>query len=160
MNGKIFICTGTSGVSAGAYEIASIFKAQLKQYALDAAYEVVITGDRGLFRDVLVDVISPLGERITYEYIKAENVPIIVKEHLLEGRPVKKLKAGKDYEQFFLGQMRIVLENCGEIDPENIDVYIQRQGYAALKKALTFSGKENIEKIKKSGLRGRGGAGG
>jgi len=82
-----------------------------------------------------------------------------VEKHILGGEPVKKLMAGESYENFFAGQKRIVLSNCGEIDPENIDDYLLRGGYLALKKVLTTSPEKVIEEIKKSGLRGRGGAG-
>ncbi|MBW2265041.1 MAG: NADH-quinone oxidoreductase subunit NuoF [Deltaproteobacteria bacterium] len=159
MANKILICMGTSGISAGAFEVAKAFEKQLKKEGLAGAYEVVRVGDRGLFRDVLVDVIPADGKRITYEYIKVGDVSTIVKEHLKEGIPVEKLLAGKDYERFFEGQMRLVLANCGEIDPENIDEYISAGGYEALPKALKMTRDEVIEEIKSSGLGGRGGAG-
>lgn len=150
---------GTSGLSAGAEKVESVFKDELKRRKLIDNCEIVRTGDRGLFRDVLVDIIMPELGRVTYEYIEPADVPEIVEKHIVSGEPVKKLLAGKDYEQFFAGQMRIVLSNCGEIDPENIDDYLAHDGYAALKKVLGMSSEKVIEEIKKSGLRGRGGAG-
>ncbi|MDD5064602.1 MAG: NADH-ubiquinone oxidoreductase-F iron-sulfur binding region domain-containing protein [Phycisphaerae bacterium] len=159
MKTKILICMGTSGLSAGAEKVESIFKSELKRHKLTDKCEIVRTGDRGLFRDVLVDIITPELGRVTYEYIKPSDVPELVEKHLVSGEPVKKLLAGKDYEQFFAGQMRIVLSNCGEIDPENIDDYLSHGGYSALKKVLGMAPEKVIEEIKKSGLRGRGGAG-
>jgi len=156
---KILICMGTSGISAGAEEVERIFKSELKRYKLIDKCKIVRTGDRGLFRDVLVDIITPELGRVTYEYIKPEDVPEIVEKHLVGRKPIKKLQVGKDYEQFFSNQMRIVLSNCGEIDPENIDDYIAQGGYSALKKILDAGPEKVVEEIKKSGLRGRGGAG-
>jgi NADH-quinone oxidoreductase subunit F len=150
---------GTSGISAGAEKVERTFRKNLKLHQLIDKCQIVKTGDRGLFRDVLVDVITPELGRIVYEYIKPVNVPEIVEKHILEGSPVKKLQAGKDYEQFFSGQTRIVLSNCGEIDPENIDNYIANGGYSALKAVLHQEPEMVVEEIKKSGLRGRGGAG-
>jgi len=156
---KILICMGTSGISAGAEKVESLFRSELKRHKLTDRCEIIRTGDRGLFRDVLVDIVTPELGRVTYEYIKPEKVPEIVEKHLLRKEPLKKLQVGKDYEKFFSGQMRIVLSNCGEIDPENIDDYVAHDGYNALKKTLDMAPEEVIGEIKKSGLRGRGGAG-
>ena len=159
MKARILICMGTSGISAGAEKVCSAFNDELKRNKLIDKCEIVRTGDRGLFRDVLVDIITCELGRVTYEYIKPEDVPEIVTSHLLRSEPVKKLQAAEDYEQFFSGQMRIVLSNCGEIAPDDIDDYTARGGYDALKKALEIPSEKVIEQIKKSGLRGRGGAG-
>jgi NADH-quinone oxidoreductase subunit F len=98
---KILICVGTSGVAAGAEKVASAFEHELSQRGLGKEYEIVRTGDRGLFRDVLVDIITPQHGRVGYEYIKPENVTRIVEEHVVKGEPVADLRAGKDYEDFF-----------------------------------------------------------
>ena len=156
---RIIICTGTSGISAGAEEVARIFEDELKKRNLTNKWHIVKAGDRGLFRDVLIDVIDSQGSRFTYEYIKPSDAINIVEEHIIKGKPLKKLLAGKDYSQFFKGQKRIVLSNCGEISPDNIDEYICTGGYASLKKALNTEPSKVIEEIEKSGLRGRGGAG-
>jgi len=159
MKVKILICMGTSGISAGAKEVERVFKDELKQHKLIEKCKIVRTGDRGLFRDVLIDIITPELGRVTYEYVKPEDVSKIVERHLVEGKPVKELEVGKDYEEFFSTQMRIVLSNCGEINPEDIDDYIAHGGYKALDKALDMGPEKVIREIKKSGLRGRGGAG-
>ncbi|HAH31576.1 MAG TPA: NADH-quinone oxidoreductase subunit F [Elusimicrobia bacterium] len=156
---KILVCLGTSGLSAGAAGIADFFEKELKRRKLAGQYRVIRTGDRGLFRDVLVDIVPPGGDRVTYEYVKAENAPKILEQHLLGGSPVKELLAGEDYKQFFAGQMRIVLANCGEIDPEDIDDYTTGGGYKALERVLEMPPGKVIEEVKSSGLRGRGGAG-
>jgi len=159
MSVKILICMGTSGISAGAREVAELFKKEIDRHKLSDRCKIIKTGDRGLFRDVLVDIITPELGRLTYECIKPKDVPAIVENHLVNGQPVNTLLAGSDYEQFFAKQMRIVLVNCGEIDPEDINDYIAHGGYAALKKALDMTPERVIEEIKASGLRGRGGAG-
>jgi NADH-quinone oxidoreductase subunit F len=132
MQNTILICVGTSGISAGAENVAKNFEVELKNRNLLEKYKIVKTGDRGLFRDVLVDIITPELGRITYEYIKPENVPQIVEEHLVKNKPVAKLQAGDDYKQFFAQQQRIVLSNCGEIDPENIEDYIKGQRWSRI----------------------------
>jgi len=159
MKARIPICMGTSGISAGAKEVAKCFREEIKNNNIEDRFEIVGVGDRGLFRDVLVDVIEPGKKRIVYEYVKPVDVKKIVKNHLLEGNPVRELLAGNDYEQFFSNQMRIILSNCGEINPEDIDEYIKNGGYEAAKKALKMSPNSVIDQVKKSGLRGRGGAG-
>ena len=156
---QILICMGTSGLSAGAEEVEKLFREELKRHNLSDKCKIVKTGDRGLFRDVLVDIITGELGRITYEYVKGENVAEIVEKHLVKGEPVEKLQAGEDYEQFFAGQTRIVLENCGEIDPEDIEDYIAHGGYEALKKAFEMPPEKVVEEVKNSGLRGRGGGG-
>lgn len=153
---KILVCVGTSGVSAGAEKVADNFEKSIKENKLD--FRLVRVGDRGLFRDVLVDVIID-DKRITYEFVKPEDVKQIVSEHLIQNNPVEKLLAGEDYTNFFKSQERIVLKNCGEIDPEDIEEYIKTDGYKALEKAFKLKAEKIIEEMKNSGLRGRGGAG-
>ncbi|RLF57608.1 MAG: NADH-quinone oxidoreductase subunit NuoF [Thermoplasmata archaeon] len=153
---KILVCVGTSGVSAGAEKVADNFERLIRKSKLD--FRVIRVGDRGLFRDVLVDIIID-DERVTYEFVTPEDVENIIQSHIIEKEPVKKLLAGDDYKDFFKTQQRIVLANCGEIDPEDINEYIKTDGYKALEKALSMKSKQIIEEMKSSGLRGRGGAG-
>jgi NADH-quinone oxidoreductase subunit F len=159
MDTKILICMGTSGISAGAEDVVRAFEQELAKNDLMNRCNIKKVGDRGLFRDVLVDIIIPDNVRTTYEYIKPENVEKIVSEHIIGGVPVKRLQTGKDYEQFFASQMRIVLSNCGEIDPEDIDEYISLGGYSTLDRVFDMMPEKVIEEVRKSGLRGRGGAG-
>jgi NADH-quinone oxidoreductase subunit F len=159
MENRILICMGTSGISAGAEKVESNFRSELKRRKLTGKWEITKTGDRGLFRDVLVDIITPELSRVTYEYVKPADVAELCEKHVARGEVVERLKAGSDYEKFFADQTRIALSNCGEIDPEDIDAYVARDGYAALKKVLGMSPEQVIEEVKRSGLRGRGGAG-
>ena len=101
-------------------------------------------------------------------YVKPEDAERIVAEHFVKGRPVKDLlyhaggqaAKGEGDIKFYQKQLRIVLRNCGVINPENIDEYIARDGYAALEKVLFKMNPEDvIAELKVSGLRGRGGAG-
>ncbi|PKN00057.1 MAG: NADH-quinone oxidoreductase subunit NuoF [Elusimicrobia bacterium HGW-Elusimicrobia-2] len=158
MKNRILVCAGTSGLSAGAGEVIEIFKSELKRLNLRGKFNLVKTGDRGLFRDVLVDIITD-GKRVTYEHVKPADVKKITESHLVKNTPAAALTAGKSYEEFFANQTRVVLKNCGEIDPENIDEYIGTGGFEALKKAIPLPPEKIIDEIKKSGLRGRGGAG-
>ena len=158
MKTRILVCCGTSGISAGALDVVQQFQTLLKKHGKLDSYEIVKAGDRGLFRDVLVDIIED-KKRTTYEYVTKEAVQEIVDSHILNGTIVKRLQAKESYTQFFKDQQRIVLKNCGEIDPDNIEEYISLGGYKAAKKAFSMSPEEVIEEVKKSGLRGRGGAG-
>ncbi|MDD5614059.1 MAG: NADH-quinone oxidoreductase subunit F, partial [Candidatus Omnitrophica bacterium] len=159
MDTKILICTGTSGISAGAIQVAENFHSELKRHKLSDRCKIVQTGDRGLFRDVLVDIITENQDRTVYEYVKPEDVTGIVQSHIIGGEPVKKLQAGEDYQRFFSSQLRVVLANCGEIDPEEIGEYLKSGGYNALAEALRIGSDAVIKEVKKSLLRGRGGAG-
>jgi NADH-quinone oxidoreductase subunit F len=108
-------------------------------------------------------------EGIFYTHVQSEDAAEIVHSHLRDGKPVERLfyrdpvtnKAIPYYSEinFYKKQQRIILRNCGRINPEKIDHYIAQRGYRALRKAFLMTPEEVIEEIKKSGLRGRGGAG-
>jgi NADH:ubiquinone oxidoreductase subunit F (NADH-binding)/NAD-dependent dihydropyrimidine dehydrogenase PreA subunit/(2Fe-2S) ferredoxin len=161
----ISVCLGTGGIAAGGDKVFEKFKRVIKSKKLDTAIGKRVcktekTGCRGLCaRDVLVDVTVPGRKALTYERVTADMVPQIVKDHLVNKTPVKKWLAKDDYHKFHDNQQRLVLGNCGAIDPENIDEYIIKGGYSALKKALRMARRNIIAEIKNSGLRGRGGGG-
>jgi NADH-quinone oxidoreductase subunit F len=154
----VLVCQGTSGLSAGSNEVIKILEDELKKYP-EKKVTLKRVGDRGLFKDPLLDVILPDGARTTYEKLSPEKIPLIVEQHIVGGEPVADFVAGDDYKNFFEGQNRIVLKNCGEIDPENIEDYIGAGGFSALKKTLEMSPENVIEDVTSSGLKGRGGAG-
>ncbi len=168
-NGKgsvISVCLGTGGIAAGGDKVYEEFQKVIKRKKLDTAIgkrvcKTAKTGCRGLCaRDVLVDVTVPGKEALTYERVTADMVPQIVEDHLVNKTPVKKWLAKDDYHKFHDNQQRLVLGNCGAIDPENIDEYIIKGGYKALEKALKkMTTKEVIDEVSKAGLRGRGGGG-
>lgn len=166
MNKEILVkvCLGPGGIAAGGETVLMAFKEETRKRGITASVESNCTvhqvGCMGLCaRDVLVDIIVN-DNKTTYQYIKPEMVQRIVDEHIIGGKPVEELTVKEDYNAFFGKQMKLVLNACGEIDPEDIEAYISRGGYEAAKKALTaMSPVEVIEEVKASGLRGRGGAG-
>lgn len=168
IRGHVLVCGGTGCTSSNSGAIIKEFEEQLKAFALDKEIKVIQTGCFGLCALGPIVVVYPEGS--FYSTVKIEDVKEIVEEHLLKGRIVKRLLYDETIEDdtikslnevdFYKKQMRIALRNCGVIDPENIDEYIALDGYKALEKVLTtMTQEEVIDTIKKSGLRGRGGAG-
>jgi NADH:ubiquinone oxidoreductase subunit F (NADH-binding)/(2Fe-2S) ferredoxin len=155
---------GTGGIAAGGVAVMSTFEKALADAGLQATVEKNCSmhkvGCRGFCaRDVLVDV-AINGNKSTYQYIKPDMVERIVNEHIVGGTPVADWLVSDDYHTFHDKQVKVVLSDCGEVDPEDIDSYISRDGYEATKKVLlTMTPQETIEVIRASGLRGRGGAG-
>ncbi len=162
---RILICQGTGGVSAGGRKVEAEFRRLIAERGLDAAVgkrcEVLKTGCRGLCaNDVLVDVVSPAGEVVTYDFVKPEDVPRIVEEHLLGGEAVAEKRAGEFYRKFVDAQTRVVMTGCGHIDPESLPAYLGEDGFLAIEKAVrTMTPAQVIAEVKKAGLRGRGGGG-
>ena len=160
----IHVCMGTGGIAAGGATVMSGFEQALAAAGLGATIEKNCSmhrvGCRGFCaRDVLVDVVIG-GNKSTYQYIKPDMVERIVNEHIVGGVPVADWLVGDDYHTFHDKQVKVVLSDCGEVDPEDIDAYIGRHGYEATKKVLSsMTPQETIEVIRASGLRGRGGAG-
>jgi NADH:ubiquinone oxidoreductase subunit F (NADH-binding)/NAD-dependent dihydropyrimidine dehydrogenase PreA subunit/(2Fe-2S) ferredoxin len=161
---SIKVCMGTGGIAAGGVVVMSTFEKALADAGLQATIEKNCSmhkvGCRGFCaRDVLVDVVIN-GNKATYQYIKPDMVERIVSEHIVGGTPVEDWLVKDDYHTFHDKQVKVVLSDCGEVDPEDIDSYISREGYAATEKVLTtMTPQEAIEVIRASGLRGRGGAG-
>jgi len=162
---KILICQGTGGVSMGAKEVEAAFVKHLAEKGLNAVVgkrcDVIKTGCRGLCaNDVLVDIITPEQGRVTYDFVKPEEVEKIIDEHIVNNTVMEKRKAKPYYNQFVDAQMRVVMTGCGQIDPDSIDAYIEEDGFKAIEKCVqTMKPEEVIEEVKKSGLRGRGGGG-
>jgi NADH-quinone oxidoreductase subunit F len=161
---RINICMGTGGIAAGGAQVMEAFKKELRKAGIKASVGKRCTmhkvGCRGLCaKDVLVDVVKD-GNKFTYQFIQADMVPRIVQQHLIENNPVSEWLVGEDYHNFHNKQVKVVLSDCGNIDPEDIEAYIKVKGYEALKTVLKkLTPEKTIEIIKKSGLRGRGGAG-
>ena len=166
MNKEIVIkvCTGTGGVASGAEMVLSAFKHAISSSGIQATFSKRCSaekvGCRGFCsKDVLVDVIID-GKKTTYKHIKADMVERILNEHIIQGIPVAEWIVEEEYHTFHDRQTKVVLSNCGEIDPEDINAYSKVGGYKAAKKAMLSMGpKEIVEIIKASNLRGRGGAG-
>jgi NADH:ubiquinone oxidoreductase subunit F (NADH-binding)/(2Fe-2S) ferredoxin/Pyruvate/2-oxoacid:ferredoxin oxidoreductase delta subunit len=162
------VCAGTGCVSCGSFQIGRVLEAEVEKRGLSKEVQVVRTGCQGFCAEGPIVIVQPDG--IFYRGVKEKDVPLLVEEHLLKGRPVKKLMYTQPAEKtpipalkdipFFSKQMLVVLRNRGVIDPEKIDDYIARDGYMALAKALTEMTPDQVmQEIKRSGLRGRGGGG-
>jgi len=161
---KILICQGTGGLASGAAAVADAFTAEFEKHGVEAKVgkrcEVVGTGCRGLCaNDVLVDVVRPGEEAVTYDFVTPEMVPQIVEEHVIKGETVEKKKAGPYYQKFLEKQQRIIFSRCGTINADSLEDFIEHQGFNGIKKAVTMKPAEVIEEVKRSGLRGRGGGG-
>ncbi|HCD72511.1 MAG TPA: NADH-quinone oxidoreductase subunit NuoF [Thermovirga lienii] len=164
----VLVCKGTGCTASGAPSVFSAFKEELAKRKLDSEIMLVETGCHGMCEMGPIVVIYPEGA--FYCRVTAEDVPEIVEEHLYKGRIVERLLYTVPTDMtkvphykdipFYSKQHRIVLKNCGYINPDHIEEYIARDGYQALAKALTqMTPEEVLEEVKRSGLRGRGGAG-
>ena len=162
----ILVCGGTGCTSSKSKEIIAKLEEGIKANGLDHV-RVIRTGCFGLCAKGPIVVVRP--EDTFYAMTKPEDVEEIVEKHLKAGEVVERLLC-KDVDgslvrsldelNFYKKQHRIVLKNCGLIDPENIDEYLAFDGYKALEKVLTsMSPDEVIQVVSDSGLRGRGGAG-
>ena len=164
----VLVCGGTGCTSSGSHKIIDTLKEELKKQGLEEEVSVVQTGCHGLCALGPIMIIYP--DATFYSMVQPEDIPEIVTEHLLKGRPVKRLlyqetvtpvgvKSLAD-TNFYKKQHRIALRNCGIINPEVIEEYIGTGGYAALGKVLTeMTPDDVIQCLMDSGLRGRGGGG-
>ena len=164
----VLVCGGTGCTSSGSQQIMVALREELKKQGLDEEVSVVQTGCHGLCALGPIMIVYP--DATFYAMVKEEDIPEIVEEHLLKGRPVQRLlydetvtpsgvKSLGDTD-FYKKQHRIALRNCGVINPEDIEEYIGTGGYQALGKVLTeMTPDEVIQTLLDAGLRGRGGAG-
>ena len=169
---QVLVCGGTGCTSSGSQKIRALLEKEIVDKGLQDEIKVVQTGCFGLCELGPIMIVYPEGT--FYSRVTEQDVPEIVSEHLLKGRPVERLiyKEGVEEKQvehgayslndtnFYKAQKRVALRNCGLINPEVIDEYIARDGYMALGKVLTeMTPDDVIDVLLKSGLRGRGGAG-
>lgn len=166
----IFIGMGTCGLASGAAKIDEAIREELKKLNLEAKIEP--TGCIGFCAvEVIVDIKLPGQDRISYCEITPKIVPKLIQKTLVEKEVFKEKLLGSfgrskddvlniNEIPFFKNQQKIVLENCGVINPLSIDTYIAAGGFKALDKVLRHMKPEQVVKeILNSGLRGRGGAG-
>lgn len=163
----ILISIDAGTIMSGARAVEDALIKELTKYGLDKEVSVLETGSLGITGKGVVLVVYPEG--IYYANVTVRDVPELVEEHLLKGRPLKRLIlteapkrtiVTKEKTGLLKEQPRIVLRNCGIINPENIDEYIAEGGYEAIAKALhNMTPEEVVNEIKASGLMGRGGAG-
>ena len=164
----ILVCGVAGCASSGSLKVADEIEEQIKKNGLGEEVKVIKTGCFGLCAEGPIMMVCP--EHVMYTKVSVEDVEEIFESHIKGGKIVKRLLAGEnEYEEikdrlpqipFFSMQKRIALNNCGIINPENIDEYIALDGYQALAKVLNeYEPDDVIDEIKKSGLRGRGGGG-
>lgn len=166
---NVLVCGGTGCTSSNSMKIIDKLNEEIKKHGLDNQVNVIKTGCFGLCALGPIMIVYPEG--CFYSRITPENIPEIVESHLKNGKIVTsflydetvlddgEIASLKD-TSFYKKQNRVALRNCGMINPENINEYIARDGYLALHKVLSkMSPEDVINKIKDSGLRGRGGGG-
>ncbi len=169
---RVMVGAATCGRAAGALDVIDAFKAELKAQGLESDVDVVETACIGLcYAEPLVEVRRAGEPSVLYSRVSPKDVGKLVKEHLIEGNPViakaeavmadSEYKGIKPFSQhpMIALQKRIVLRNCGVINPSSFEHYLARGGYKGLERAFSMTPEEVIEEMKASGLRGRGGAG-
>jgi NADH-quinone oxidoreductase subunit F len=161
---RVRIGLGSCGIAAGAAAVLDAFTKEMGKRKVSAG--IGATGCLGIcHREVLVEVVSPDGSFFLYGEVTPQRVPEIVGSHLVNGVPVAKWLVADSRKTlnalpYCATQKKIVLGNCGSIDPEDITDYVARGGYEALRSVLRDSSPPKvIECISVSNLRGRGGAG-
>jgi len=156
----VLVSINETSIASGVQAFITALRSELGKHDLSEEINILETGPLGFFGRGISLTVYP--ENVNYESVKIEDIPELVQEHFLKGRPVSRIMldtTGK-FSPKFNYENRIVLRNSGIIDPENIDDYIGAGGYEAWEKALTkMQPLEIIAEVKKSGLRGRGGAG-
>ncbi|HML74384.1 MAG TPA: NADH-quinone oxidoreductase subunit NuoF [Anaerohalosphaeraceae bacterium] len=166
---KITLCDAPSCIQKQSKQIRQALDKELEKQGLKEKVSIHLSGCLGMCAKGPIMIINP--GYVMYGNVTEGDIAEIVESHLKHNKPVARLVIGEDHlynrffrifgdVDFFGKQMRIALRNCGIIDPENIDDYLSLRGYEALAKALTeMTPEQVVAEIKKSGLRGRGGAG-
>lgn len=164
---RVFVCRGTGCVSGGGDAVYEALKAELDKQGIVGA-EIDFSGCHGFCQQGPNVVVEP--DRIFYTRVDVNDAAEIVTSHLRDSAPVERLfyhdpvngEAIPHYSdiRFYKEQERIILRNCGHINPEIIGDYLKCGGYQSLRKALfDLTPEAVIDEVKRSGLRGRGGAG-
>lgn len=164
---QALVCGGSGCVSANCGAVEHALRESLEKYGLDSRVKVIQCGCMGTC--AVGPVVYVLPDNTYYTELSPEKMDEIVKSHFLNGKIVEKYTYFDNIQKkhvpninditFFKEQTRIALRNCGLIDVSTVDAYIARDGYMAIAKSLQKDPGDIIEEIKKSGLRGRGGAG-
>ena len=161
------MCGGTGCRASHSEHIITALRKELDEAGLSDQVQVIRTGCFGFCEQG--PIVKTVPDNTFYVSVKPEDAEAIVREHIIKGRKVERLLyvapdtgrhvSDSKHMEFYKPQVRIALRNCGFIDPENINEYIARDGYAALGKVLEMRPEEVIREIMDSGLRGRGGGG-
>lgn len=168
MKHTLLVCQGTGCMSSRSHKITKEFETIIDGKDIGDDVEVKLTGCHGFCQRGPIVVVEPEGT--FYCYVDPSDAEEIIEEDIIGGKPLERLfyvdpVSGEKIQHyrdiaFYKEQERLVLRNCGHINPESIDDYIAKDGYKALEKALKDMSREQvIEEVKNSGLRGRGGAG-
>jgi NADH:ubiquinone oxidoreductase subunit F (NADH-binding)/(2Fe-2S) ferredoxin/NAD-dependent dihydropyrimidine dehydrogenase PreA subunit len=165
----ITLCDGPTCIHKRSKELETAIETELARHELSGRVNINLSGCLGMCAKGPIMAVNP--QYTVYGNVTADDIPEIISSHILKNKPVARLCIDEDHlynrffrvfgdVNFFGKQMRIVLRNCGIIDPENIDDYLSVRGYEALAKVLTeMKPADVIAQVKVSGLRGRGGAG-
>ncbi len=165
---NLMLCGGTGCIASGSLKIKDALADEIKKRGLQNEISLTLTGCNGFCAQGPILIVHP--DEIFYEKLTPDDIPYLVEEHFIKGRPVQKFMYKEPEKRaavptmneipFFKYQVLRALRNKGLIDPENIEDYIARDGYMAAAKALLeMTPEEIIKEVKESGLRGRGGAG-
>jgi NADH-quinone oxidoreductase subunit F len=164
---QILVCAGTGCASCGANQILDRLNLEIELKGLSEHVMTVPTGCHGFCEQGPTLIIEP--EKTLYRWVKPEDVPELVECEFEKGERVERLlyvdpltgQPAPTFKEtnFFVKQNRVVLKNCGFIDPTRIEDYLANEGYKGLARTLQMTPEEVIEEMKRSGLRGRGGAG-
>ncbi len=171
---RVVVGMATCGIAAGAKPVMDAMVMEIEKLGINNV-ELCQTGCIGVCRlEPMAEVYAPDGTRTTYVKLDPEKAVAIINEHIVGGKVCSELTIGAadakegdtnvpqsvDEVEFFKKQMRVALKNCGIINPDSLEEYIANDGYQAFAKALTtMKPADVIEEVKKSGIRGRGGAG-
>ncbi len=162
----LLVCTGGGCIASGALDIRDALRDSLDKHGLSRECKVIETGCLGPC--AIGPVVAVYPEGVLYQGVTPEDAPEIVAQHIARDQVVERLVTKRpdgtiptlNELNFLRRQVKVVLRNCGLIDPQNIDEYIARDGYQGLAKVLGGLTPEHvIDEVKKAGLRGRGGAG-
>ncbi|WP_328597335.1 NADH-quinone oxidoreductase subunit NuoF [Heliobacterium mobile] len=164
---RLLICAGTGCIASGSRPLKEHLETELTARGLRQDVDIILTGCHGFCEQGPILIVEP--GKTFYCRVQTEDVDEIVEQHLLREERVDRLlyrepgsgEAVFAYPEirFYALQKRIVLQNCGHINPEDIGEYVASQGYQGLRMALSMEQGAVIEELKRSGLRGRGGAG-
>ncbi len=163
----VLVCSGTACASSASQAVREELLHQLQKHNLEERVKVIKTGCFGFCQQGPIVVVQP--DNVFYCQVERKDVKMLVENHLIEGQVVEELlfqepDTGERHQKmeeirFFHNQQRVLLQNCGLINPEDINEYIARDGYFALAGILKQQPEEVIDQVLKSGLRGRGGGG-
>jgi len=166
---RILVGEATCGRAAGGVSVIDAITDELKRLGIEA--QIMGVGCIGLcYAEPLMDIVKPGRPRISYAFMDPDKARAIIEDYLVKDNPRPDLALGSfdgDVEgiprfwdlPMLKPQVRIVLKNCGNIDPNEIDHYLANDGYQGFARALQMKPEEVVAEVKKSGMRGRGGAG-